>query len=558
MEGNDSTKISEERRRWQADTLKPALSAAPERKPVFSTVSEIPVDRLYTPLDNEDLDYLRDLGYPGEFPFTRGIYPTMYRSKPWTVRQYAGFGNARESNERFRYLLDRGQTGLSVALDLPTQAGYDSDHPLSMGEVGKVGVAIDSIGDMRVLFEGIPLSKVATSITANAPATVVLAMYLAVAEEQGVPVDALSGTIQNDILKEFTVRGQYIFPPRPSMRLTIDLIDYCYKSVPHWNTISISGYHMREAGATAIQEMAFTIADGIAYVQACIDKGMDVDLFAPRLSFFFSVFTNVIEEAAKFRAGRRYWARVMKDRFRAKNPKAMMMRYHAQTGGVTLTAQQPLNNIIRVALQTYAAALGGCQSLHTNSYDEALCLPSEQAVTVALRTQQIIAEESGATDTVDPLGGGYYLETLTNTIEAGIDEYIRKIDAMGGTLAAIEQGFIQKEVQNSAYRFQKEVEGNERVCVGINKYTMEEPPPTNLLEVKLSVGEVAAEKLKRLRRERDRHRWEEALVNLRKVSESGENVMPALIEAAKADATIGEVCELWRDIYGEYRPREFL
>jgi methylmalonyl-CoA mutase N-terminal domain/subunit len=482
----------------------------------------------------------------------------MYRGRYWTMRQYAGFGNAKESNERYRYLLEQGQTGLSVAFDLPTQAGYDSDHPLSMGEVGKVGVAIDSVDDMRVLFDKIPVDKVTTSMTINAPATVLLAMYLAIADEQGVPFDKVGGTIQNDVLKEIICRGQYIYPPKPSMRLTVDLIEYCYNNVPKWNTISISGYHIREAGSTAAQEMAFTIADGIAYVQACVDRGMAVDSFGPRLSFFFNSFTNVLEEVAKFRAGRRYWARVMQDRFAAKDPRSMMMRYHVQTGGVTLTAQQPLNNIVRVALQAYAAALGGCQSLHTNSYDEALCLPTQDAVTVALRTQQVVAEESGATDTIDPLAGCYVVENMTDRIEAEIDAYIKKIDAMGGTLTAIDQGYIQKEIQNSAYRFQKELEANERVYVGINKYTMEEAPPTNLLRVDMKVGEIEVEKIRKLRAERDPVRWEKALEQLREVSLTNDNVMPAVIEAVKARATVGEICDVWREVFGEYRPKEFV
>ena len=551
-------KIKAGKEQWEQGTLKKALSRAPESKEVFTSISNIPVERLYTPLDVNQVDYERDLGYPGDYPFTRGVQPTMYRGRYWTMRQYAGFGSAKESNERYRYLLQQGQTGLSVAFDLPTQAGYDSDHPLSMGEVGKVGVAIDSIEDMKVLFNQIPLDKVTTSMTINAPASVLLAMYLAIAEEQNVSYDKLGGTVQNDILKEITVRGQYIYPPKPSMRLTVDLIEYCFKNVPKWNTISISGYHIREAGSTAAQEMAFTIADGIAYVQACVDRGMAVDSFGPRLSFFFNAFTNVLEEVAKFRAGRRYWARVMKERFGAKDPRSMMMRYHVQTGGVTLTAQQPLNNIVRVGLQALAAALGGCQSLHTNSYDEALCLPTEQAVTVALRTQQIVAEESGATLTIDPLAGSYFVEAMTDKIEAEIDDYIKKIDSMGGTLAAIEQGYIQKEIQNSAYRFQKEIESGERVYVGINKYTMEEPPPTNLLQIDMAVGEVESAKLAKLRAERDQAVWKKALDNLREVSKSEQNVMPAVIEAVKARATIGEICDVWRDIYGEYRPKEFV
>ncbi|MDY6910035.1 MAG: methylmalonyl-CoA mutase family protein [Thermodesulfobacteriota bacterium] len=551
-------KIKKSKEQWEQGTLAKSLAKFPERKEVFTTISGTPVERLYTPLEVAGLDYDRDLAYPGTFPFTRGVQPTMYRGRFWTMRQYAGFGSAKETNARYRYLLEQGQTGLSVAFDLPTQAGYDSDHPLSMGEVGKVGVAIDSIDDMRGLFDQIPLDKVTTSMTINAPATVLLAMYLAIAEEQGVPFDKVGGTVQNDVLKEIICRGQYIYPPKPTMRLTVDLIEYCFKHVPRWNTISISGYHIREAGSTAAQEMAFTIADGIAYVQACMDRGLAVDSFAPRLSFFFNAFTNVLEEVAKFRAGRRTWARIMKERFGAKDPRSMMMRYHVQTGGVTLTAQQPLNNIVRVGLQAYAAALGGCQSLHTNSYDEALCLPTQQAVTVALRTQQIVAEESGATDSIDPLAGCYYVEAMTDRIEKEIDDYIQKIDAMGGTLTAIEQGYIQKEIQDSAYRFQKEIESNERIYVGINKYTMKEEPPTNLLKVDMKVGEIESEKLKRLRAERDPERWKKALDRLREVSQTDENVMPAVIEAVKARATIGEICDVWREIFGEYRPKEFV
>lgn len=543
--------------KWEKETLQKSLTREKERKNIFTNISGTPIERLYTPQETANLDYNEQLGYPGQYPFTRGVQPTMYRGRFWTMRQYAGFGSARESNERYRYLLNQGQTGLSVAFDLPTQAGFDSDHPLSMGEVGKVGVAIDYIGDMRLLFEGIPLDKVTTSMTINAPATVLLAMYLAIADEQGVPYNKLGGTVQNDILKEITVRGQYIYPPTPSMKLTVDLIEYCFKNVPRWNSISVSGYHIREAGSTAAQEVAFTILDGIAYVQACIDRGLEVDTFAPRLSFFFNSFTDVLEETAKFRAARRCWARIMKERFGAKDPRSMMLRFHVQTGGVTLTAQQPLNNIVRVALQTYAAALGGCQSLHTNSYDEALCLPTQQAVTVALRTQQIVAEESGATDTIDPLAGSYFVEAMTDKIEALVTEYINKVDDMGGTLAAIEKGFIQKEIQQSAYRFQKEVESEERVYVGINKYTMEDPPPSNLLKIDMEVGENEANKLREMRAHRDVEKWKAALEKLRKVSLNNENVMPAVIEAVKADATIGEICNIWREVYGEYKPQQF-
>jgi methylmalonyl-CoA mutase, N-terminal domain len=550
--------IKQERENWEKGALDKALSRFGEQRDEFTSISGTPINRLYTPEDSAGVDYVNNLGFPGQYPYTRGVQPTMYRGRYWTMRQYAGFGSAKETNERYRYLLDSGQTGLSVAFQLPTQAGYDSDHALSMGEVGKVGVAIDSIDDMRELFDQIPLDKVTTSMTINAPASVLLAMYLVLAEEQGVAWDKVGGTVQNDVLKEIICRGQYIYPPDPSMRLTVDLIEFCQKQVPRWNTISISGYHIREAGSNAAQEMAFTLADGIAYTQACVDRGMDVDKFAGRLSFFFNSFTNVLEEVAKFRAGRRYWAKVMKERFGAKDPRSMMLRYHVQTGGVTLTAQQPLNNIVRVGLQAYAAALGGCQSLHTNSYDEALCLPTEEAVTVALRTQQIVAEESGAALTIDPLAGSYYVEALTDQMEAEIDAYIQKIDEMGGTLRAIEHGYIQKEIQNSAYRFQKEIESGDRVYVGINEYTMEEEPPTNLLKINMSVGEQAAEKLKNLRAGRDQDAWQQALDKLRQVSETDENVMPAVIDAVRAKATVGEICDVWRDIFGEYRPKEFV
>jgi methylmalonyl-CoA mutase N-terminal domain/subunit len=550
--------IKKKKEAWDCGPVEKVCSKFPERRATFSTISGEEVERLYTPTDITGFDYENKLGFPGEYPFTRGVQPTMYRGRLWTMRQYAGFGTARETNERYRYLLKQGQTGLSVAFDLPTQTGYDSDHPMAMGEVGKVGVAIDSIEDMGVLFDQIPLDKVTTSMTINAPATVLLAMYLAVAEEQGVPYGKVGGTVQNDILKEIICRGLYIYPPKHSMRLTVDLIKFCYEHVPTWNTISISGYHIREAGSTAAQEMAFTIANGISYVQSCIDAGLEVDSFGPRLSFFYNAFTNVLEEVAKFRAGRRYWAKVMKERFGARNPRSMMMRYHVQTGGVTLTAQQPLNNVVRVALQTLATAYGGAQSLHTNSFDEALCLPTEGAVTVALRTQQIVAEESGAADSVDPLAGSYYLEAMTDRIEEEIDEYIRKIDAMGGTLKAIEEGYIQREIQDSAYRFQKEIEANERIYVGINKYTMAEPPPTNLLRVDPRQQEIETEKLKKLRSARDQKLWKGALEKLDEVSRTDDNVMPAVIEAVKAKATIGEICDVWRNIWGEYRPKEFV
>ncbi len=550
-------KIKAGKKKWSEGTLAKTLSKAPEKK-AKTTWSGIPVETLYTPGEVAGLDYENKLGYPGEYPYTRGVQPNMFRGRFWTMRQYAGFGSAKETNARYRYLLGQGQTGLSVAFHLPTQAGYDSDHPLSMGEVGKVGAAIDHIGDMRILFDQIPLDKVTTSMTVNAAATALLGMYLSVAEEQGAKYDQLGGTIQNDVLKEIICRGQYIYPPKPTMRLTVDLIEFCQKNVPRWNSISISGYHIRESGSTAAQEIAFTIADGIAYAEACAARGIPVDSFAPRLSFFFNAFTDVLEEVAKFRAARRVWAKIMKDRFKAKDPRSMMLRYHVQTGGVTLTAQQPLNNIVRVGLQTLATVLGGNQSLHTNSYDEALCLPTQGAVTVALRTQQIIAEESGACVTVDPLAGSYYVEYLTDKIEAEVEDYIKKIDAMGGTLTAIEQGYIQKEIQNSAYLFQKSIDSGERAYVGVNKYTMEEPPVTDLLRVDMKVGEEKAKELKEWRAKRDNAAWKKALDNLKEVSKTDTNVMPAVIQAVKAGATVGEVCDVWRDVFGQYRPKEFI
>jgi len=556
---NEIKRLRRSVHKWEKDLSAEAPGRSAERKASFASDSGMPVSRLYTPADvDENFDYASKLGFPGEYPFTRGVQPTMYRGRFWTMRQYAGFGTAKETNRRYRYLLQQGQTGLSVAFHLPTQAGYDSDHPLCAGEVGKVGVAIDSLDDMRTLFEGIPLDKVTTSMTINATASILLAMYLALADERGIPWTKLGGTVQNDILKEIICRGQYIYPPQPSMRLTTDLIEFCRKHVPNWNTISISGYHIREAGATAVQEMAFTFADGIAYVQAAVARGLEVDTFAPRLSFFFNAFTNVLEEVAKFRAGRRYWARLMKERFGAKDPRSMMLRFHVQTGGVTLTAQQPKNNIIRVALQALAAAYGGAQSLHTNSFDEALCLPTQEAVTLALRTQQIIAEESGAADTIDPLAGSYYVEAMTDRNEEEIDRYVKKIDALGGTLQAIEQGYIQKEIQNSSYVFQKGIESGERIYVGINKYITEEQDPVDILRVDPKQAEIESDKLRTLRAQRDRASWKSSLDNLERVTKTGENVFPAVLRAVKARATVGEICDVWRRIFGEYRPKEFI
>ncbi|NLG85698.1 MAG: methylmalonyl-CoA mutase family protein [Firmicutes bacterium] len=539
---------------WETGPVAKATARFPERKKEFVTLSGAPVKRLYTPLDIADLDYENDLGFPGEYPFTRGIQPTMYRGRLWTMRQYAGFGTAEESNKRYRYLLEQGQTGLSVAFDLPTQIGYDSDHPLARGEVGKVGVAIDSLADMETLFANIPLDKVSTSMTINAPAAVLLAMYIVLAEKQGVPSDKLAGTIQNDILKEYVARGTYIFPPKPSMRLITDIFAYCSAHVPKWNTISISGYHIREAGCTAVQEVAFTLADGIAYVEAAVKAGLDVDDFAPRLSFFFNAQMDLLEEVAKFRAARRLWARIMKDRFGAKNPRSLMLRFHTQTAGCALTAQQPDNNIIRVTLQALAAALGGTQSLHTNSRDEALSLPTQESVTIALRTQQIIAYESGVTSTIDPLAGSYVVESMTNQIEEAAVNYIKKIDELGGAVAAIEQGFIQREIQESAYAYQKAVESNYRIVVGVNKFQVEDEKLPELLKVKPEVEERQTAKLGELRQKRDNTKTQAALQQLRETAQTDANLMPAIIEAVRTYATLGEICDVLRQVFGEYEP----
>jgi methylmalonyl-CoA mutase N-terminal domain/subunit len=549
----DIERLGQDFNAWNVKVEK-ASEKYPERKKQFVTGSNTPVSRVYTPLDQVDFDYNQQLGLPGEYPYTRGVQPTMYRGRLWTMRQYAGFGTAEESNTRYKYLLEQGQTGLSVAFDLPTQIGYDSDHPLSEGEVGKVGVAVDSLADMEVLFSGIPLDKVSTSMTINAPAAVLLAMYIAVAEKQGVGASGLNGTIQNDILKEYIARGTYIFPPAPSMRLITDIFEYCSKHVPNWNTISISGYHIREAGATAVQEVAFTLADGIAYVEAAIRAGLDVDEFAPRLSFFFNAHNDLFEEVAKFRAARRVWAHIMRDRFGAKNPKSWMLRFHTQTGGSTLTAQQPDNNIIRVTLQALAAVLGGTQSLHTNSRDEALALPTEEAVRIALRTQQIIAYESGSAETVDPLAGSYYVENLTDRIEKEVLQYIKRIDDLGGAVKAIEQGYIQQEIQDSAYAWQMDVEKNERIIVGLNKFQVKENPPKGLLRVDPAVGEHQKQKLAALKANRDQKAVASTLASLRNVARGSDNLMMPILEAVRAYATLGEICGVLREEFGEYRP----
>ena len=519
---------------------------------------------LYTPLDLEGFDYERDLGFPGEYPYTRGVQPTMYRGKLWTMRMYAGFSTAEESNKRYKYLIANGGTGLSCAFDLPTQIGYDSDDKMAAGEVGKVGVAIDSLFDMERLFDGIDLGKVSTSMTINAPASVLLAMYIAVAEKQGVPATALRGTIQNDILKEYAARGTYIFPVKPSIRLITDIFEYCSVNVPKWNTISISGYHIREAGSTAAQEIAFTIADGIAYIEAALKAGMKIDEFAGRLSFFWNAHNNVLEEVAKFRASRRLWATILKERFHAESSKSMKLRFHTQTAGSMLTAQQPNNNIIRVALQTAAAVMGGTQSLHTNSRDEALALPTTESVTIALRTQQIVAYESGLADVVDPLGGSYYVEAMTNAIEAEAKEYIRKIDEMGGAVEAIDKGYIQKEIQDAAYAWQMSVESGERTIVGVNKFTMEEPPVTGLLKIDASVGEKKKAQLAQDKANRDQAKVAEELAKLEKAAQTPAegpdhvNLMPVILDCVRAYCTEGEICGVLRKVYGEYKPHNTL
>jgi methylmalonyl-CoA mutase N-terminal domain/subunit len=525
-----------------------ATKLAPEQE----TSSHISVHPLYTPADLEGWDYDRDLNFPGQFPYTRGVQATMYRGRLWTMRQYAGMGDAEESNRRYKYLLSQGTTGLSVAFDLPTQIGLDSDNPLAMGEVGKVGVAIDSIEDMMRLFDGINLEKISTSMTINATASILLALYIVTARRTGRDVRKLSGTVQNDVLKEYIARGTYIYPPTQAMRVITDIFSYAHESVPEWNTISISGYHMREAGCTAVQEVAFTLANGISYVQAAIDAGLDVDDFAPRLSFFFNAHSNFLEEVAKFRAARRMWARLMRDRFGAQNSKSLMLRFHTQTAGSTLTAQQPENNIVRTALQAMAAVLGGTQSLHTNSFDEALALPTEQSARIALRTQQIIAYESGAAQTVDPLAGSYYIEALTNQIETQARGYLDKIDAMGGTLKAIERGFIQQEIQNAAYMCQQTVDKQEAVVVGVNAFELEEEKPIPLQHIDESLEPKQVERLRALRAKRDQAKWQAALKKVEDTARNTGNLMPPIMEAVEANATVGEISDAMRRVYGEY------
>src|SRR5438093_4486761 len=555
---SDPRDVAKAYQEWEDKVVKKGLARSPERKKRFQTTSGIEVKRLYTPADTADLDYNEALNFPGQYPFTRGVQPTMYRGRFWTMRQYAAFGTAEESNKRYRYLLEQGQTGLSVAFDLPTQMGRDSAHPLAGGEVGRAGVAIDSQADMEVLLKGIPLDKVSTSMTINATAAILLALYLVVAEKQGVSWDQVNGTIQNDLLKEYIARGTYIYPPGPSLRIITDIFAFCADQVPNWNTISISGYHIREAGSTAAQEIAFTLADGIAYVEAALSAGLDVDTFASRLSFFFNVHNNFFEEVAKFRAARRLWAKIMKQRFQAKDPRSWMLRTHAQTAGSTLTAQQPDNNIMRVTLQALAAVLGGTNSLHTNSKDEALALPTEAAVRIALRTQQVIAYESGVADTIDPLAGSYFIESLTDELEAKAVEYIEHLDKLGGAVKAIEAGYQQREIHEAAFRYQQAIENKEQIIVGVNDFTLEEEDHSELLKIDLTLEKRQKEKVAAVRAERNQTAAKAALAKVESTARDSGNLMPVIIDAVRAYATLGEISDALRRVFGEYRPPSFL
>ena len=550
---HNNEEIAAQQQHWQTDVVEPVLARTPERQADFTTSSGLTLKRLYTPLDSPDADYLEQSNFPGQFPFTRGVHPTMYRGRLWTMRQYAGFGTAEVSNQRYKFLLEHGQKGLSVAFDLPTQMGYDSDHPMAAGEVGKVGVAIASLQDMETLFKDIPLNQVSTSMTINATAATLLALYIAVAKQQGVAPAQLTGTIQNDILKEYIARGTYIYPPKPSMRLITDVFAYAAKEMPHWNTISISGYHIREAGSTAVQEVAFTLADGIAYVEAALEAGLDVNEFGTQLSFFFNVHNHFLEEIAKFRAARRLWARIMRERFQATTPRAQMLRFHAQTAGSTLTAQQPDNNIVRVALQAMAAVLGGAQSLHTNSRDEALALPTEESVQIALRTQQIIAHETGVATSVDPIGGAYAIEALTKAIEERAQAYLDQIDAMGGAVRAIELGFPQREIQQSAYQYQQEIETRSRIVVGMNAYTLENEPVPPLLRIDPDLERQQVARVQALRVQRNNAQVKAVLQRLEYAACGSENLMPLLIGAVECYATLGEIADTLRTVFGEHQ-----
>ncbi|MFX1505561.1 MAG: methylmalonyl-CoA mutase [Promethearchaeota archaeon] len=549
---NDLDEIKRKRKEWEGIYDK-VTQKHPERLQKFMTTSSLPINRIYDPTDlPADWGYQDALGYPSIFPFTRGVQPTMYRGRLWTMRQFAGFGGAEETNQRFKFLLEHGMTGLSVAFHLPTIYGRESDHPMSLGEVGKLGVAIDTLKDMEILFDGIPLDKVTTSMTINAPAAILLAMYIAVAEKQGVSSDQIGGTIQNDILKEFIAQKSYIFPPKPSMRIIVDIINYCSKHVPRWNTISISGYHIREAGSTAVQELAFTLADGLEYVRWAVEAGMDIDDFAPRLSFFFNSHNDLFEEIAKYRAARRIWARHIQQ-YQPKKPRSMWLRFHTQTAGCSLTAQQPYNNVVRTTIQALAAILGGTQSLHTNSLDEALALPSEEAVEIALRTQQILAHESGVTNTIDPLAGSYFIEALTNEMEEQTEEYFSKIEQLGGVIPAIEKGFFQQEIANAAYQYQKEIEENQRVIVGVNEYCSEEEIKIPLLLIGEEIAERQISRLHQTKNERDNEAVREALVEVRQAAEGTDNLMPLILKAVKAYASVGEICDVLREVFGEWK-----
>ena len=550
--------IIEQKEKWTVEELASVISRHPENKKSFTTLSDEPIDRVYGPEDVSDLDYERDLGMPGQYPFTRGIQPTMYRGRLWTMRQFAGFGSPEDTNKRYHYLLKNGQTGLSVAFHYPTLMGYDSDSHRSRGEVGKCGVAIDTLRDMEVLFDKIPLDKITTSMTINPPASILLAMYLVVAEKQGVPWSKVGGTCQNDILKEYIAQKSWIFPPKPSMRLITDMIGFATEHAPLWNTISISGYHIREAGSTAAQELAFTLADGIGYVQACVDAGQDVDSFAGRLSYFFNAHSDFFEEVAKFRAARRIWARVMRERFGAKKARSWMCRFHTQTAGCSLTAQQPYNNVVRTTLQALSAVLGGTQSLHTNSLDETLALPTEEAVTIALRTQQIIAEESGVINTIDPLGGSFFVEAMTNRIEKAAMDYIEKIDEMGGIIEAIERGYPQQEIADAAYKFQRQTENHEKEIVGLTKYRTEDEPPIPTLYIDEETERRQAASLTELKRNRDQKKVRGHIDTLRKVAESGENTMPYIIDAVRDYVSLQEICDAFRDVFGEYQDPAYI
>jgi len=543
-------KVQQEKKKW-VDDLSKILSETPERLPRFTTVSDLEIKGLYTPEDIKDLDYSREVSFPGVYPFTRGVQPSMYRGRLWTMRMFSGLGGPEETNQRFHYLLDHGETGLSIAFHYPTLMGYDSDSPNARGEIGKCGVAVDTLKDMEILFEGIPLDKVTTSMTINPPASILLAMYIVMAEKQGVSKKEIGGTIQNDMLKEFIAQKTFMLPPKPSLRIIVDTIEYCTKEVPRWNTISISGYHIREAGSTAVQELAFTLADGIAYVEAAMERGLDVDDFAPRLSFFFDSHIDFFEEIAKYRAARRIWAKVMRERFMAKKPRSWMLRFHTQTAGCSLTAQQPFNNVIRTAYEALAAVLGGTNSLHTNSLDETYAIPTEEAVTIALRTQQILAEETGVTNTIDPLAGSYFVEALTNQMEEKAWDYIHKIDEMGGMVKAIERGYPQMEIAEAAYKYQKQIDANEKVIVGVKKYVTDHPPIT-IWRMRPEIEERQLKRLQEVKQTRDNAKVKKCLGEIRKASQNGENLMPHIINAVREYTTIQEICDVWREVFGQY------